>query len=158
MPSIRVPYFRALTGSNFSVNRYKNQPLLTIGLLGENGSLSKVQSYIDTGSQWCLFDKQYAKHLGINNYRTTNELVHIVGVGGKTPQNIAYFHEITLVIFKNNKDMDTENAYKIKTKIGFLEKEICMAGVLGVYGFLDHFAFVANIPKGYFELNPQFDD
>ena len=139
----RYPYSRTQTGFNLQVNQYKNQPLLTIGLFGKNSQLVKVRSYIDTGSQWCLFDKQYAKCLGIGNYRATKELVHIVGVGGKTTENIGYFHEVTLVVPKDYKNFNPDNSYKIETKVGFLEKEICMAGVLGVYGFLDHFPFFA---------------
>ena len=157
MPPIRRPYSRTATGLNLPVCRYKNQPLLTVGLRGSNKQLVKVLSYIDTGAQCCFFDKQYAKFLGIANYKATKVVMPIQGIGGTAPQNIAYFHEVVLLVYKNQ-DKPDEGAYEIKTMIGFLEKEICVAGVLGVCGFLDHFAFVANVPKGYFELNPQFDD
>jgi len=45
----------------------------------------------------------------------------------------------------------------IETKIGFLDNPIEVAGILGVYGFLDHFSFKTNIPEGYFEIKPLFE-
>ena len=75
------------------------------------------------------------------------------GIGGNKPSNKAYFHDLKLVVFPSTKKLNIKDALTvIDTKIGFLEQPISVAGVLGVYGFLDHFLFEANIPEGYFRL------
>lgn len=120
----------------------------------------KALAYIDTGAQVCLFDSAYAKQLGIKDYKatkTTEDIIQLSGIGGKKPENIAYFHDLKLVIFKEHNNLKLKNALKIvDTKIGFLENPIEFASILGVYGFLDHFSFKANIPEGYFEIEPLF--
>jgi hypothetical protein len=120
----------------------------------------KVEAYIDTGAQCCLFDNSYAKQVGIRDYKNTTpeNILPLSGIGGKAPENTAYFHDLKLVIFNDQTHLKLNNALKIiQTKIGFLENPIPVAGILGVYGFLDHFSFKTNIPEGYFELEPLFD-
>lgn len=79
------------------------------------------------------------------------------GIGGRKPENIAYFHDLKLIIFKDQTHLKLNNALQIiETKIGFLEKPIEFAGILGVYGFLDQFSFKTNIPESYFEIEPLF--
>jgi hypothetical protein len=58
----RFPYFRYLrVDTSNPLHRFKNEPLLDIALLNNKSNKSvKVVAYIDTGSQWCLFNKQYA--------------------------------------------------------------------------------------------------
>ena len=113
--------------------------------------------YIDTGAQWCLFDNGFAKRLGIKDYKDTKDLVSLLGIGGKEQENKAYFHDLTLVVFKDFKNLKLSNSWRIETKIGFLEKPISFAGILGVYGFLDQFSFKVNVPEGYFEIEPIFE-
>ena len=109
----------------------------------------------------CLFDNSYSKYLGIREYKNTKSsegIVRLFGVGGKEQANIAYCHDLKLVIFKDQKNLKLKNILKIiETKIGFLEKPIPVAGILGVYGFLDHFSFKTNIPEGYFEIESLFE-
>ena len=69
---------------------------------------------------------------------------------------MGYFHDLRLLVFKDPKHLKPQNSWTIETKIGFLDKSIGFAGILGVYGFLDHFIFKTDIPKGYFELEPVF--
>jgi hypothetical protein len=79
------------------------------------------------------------------------------GIGGKKPENKAYFHDLTLVVFRDERSLTLQNALKtIETKVGFLENPIEFAGILGVYEFLDHFRFEVNIPEHYFALEPLF--
>jgi hypothetical protein len=127
-------------------------PLLKVGLFRDSKSIL-VESYIDTGSQWCVFNHAIARHLGIRNFRDAKYKVTLHGVGGKKPENKAYFHNATVRIYKN-KRINLKKYWEVDTKIGFLEKEIDCAGILGVYGFLDHFAFQANLSEGYFEITP----
>ena len=141
--------------------KFKNSPILKIGILSESGQMVKVETYIDTGAQVCMIDNSYAKYLGIKDYKQTKspeDTLDLSGIGGKKPENIAYFHDLKLVVFKDQKHLELKNALQIiDTKIGFLERPIAVAGILGVYGFLDHLSFKANVPEGYFEIEPLFD-
>lgn len=138
--------------------KFENAPLLTVGILAPSGAMVKPLAYLDTGAQCCLFDSSYAKQLGIKDYKnvkSSEDIIHIIGIGG---EDIAYFHDLKLVIFKDQIHLKLNNAFQIiETKIGFLDKSIESAGILGVYGFLDRFSFKANIPEGYFEIEPIFE-
>lgn len=131
-------------------------PLIKIGLL-RNSNLTKIEAYIDTGSQWCLFNNDLAKRLGVKDYKDTKEKIPLSGIGGNQPENIAYFHKLKLVVFKDNRNLSLKNSWQIETEIGFLDRSIGFAGILGVYGFLDQFSFKTNIPEGYFEIGPLFE-
>lgn len=152
--SIKLPYTKRVDPSTSIFLQTKNCPLIKIGLLS-NSNLVKVLAYIDTGAQVCLFDNSYAKELGIKDYKNVKEeyILPLSGIGGRQPENTAYFHDVKLVIFKDEHNLKLKNALEvIDTKVGFLERQISFAGILGVYGFLDRFSFMANIPEGYFEL------
>lgn len=124
-----------------------------IGL--KNGDrIVRPEVYIDTGAQFCLFNNEYAKAVGINNFKDTKYSIPLAGIGGAIPQNAAYFHDIELLIFKNWKDFSPKNAIAYKTKVGFLENPISYGGVLGVYGFLNKFQFSFNLSQSYFEITP----
>jgi hypothetical protein len=136
--------------------RISFHPLIKVTLF-KNNNLIKTEAYIDTGSQWCLFNNEFASYLGIKDYKNTKDKIPLSGVGGKQPKNIAYFYDLTLIIFKDTKNLKLKNVWKLETKIGFLEKPIGFSAILGVYGFLDHFTFKCNIPEGYFEIEPIFE-
>ena len=153
MTAYRYPYTCISNPVLPTVAKHRFEPLVRIGLRKDTNIL-RIETYIDTGSQWCLFDNSFANLLGIEDYKDTKDKVSLSGVGGKQPENIGYFHDMKLLVFKNNKDLRPQNAWTIDTKIGFLDKTIGFAGILGVYGFLDQFIFKTNIPAGYFELEP----
>ena len=158
MPRFR--YTRASIPLSKTFLKFKNSPILKVGVLSNAGQWVKLEAYIDTGAQCCLIDHAYAKHLGIRDYKQTKsseDIVPLGGIGGRKQENTAYFHDLKLVIFGDRKHLKLKNAlWTIDTKIGFLDESICVAGILGVYGFFDHFSFVANIPEGYFEIEPLF--
>ncbi|GEM_PF-2192369 len=138
------------------ITKFAFHPLIVVGILN-NSNLIRTKAYIDTGSQWCLFNNEFAPILGIKDYKATKNKIEISGIGGRKPENIAYFYDLTLVIFKDLKNLKLKNTWKIETKVGFLERAIGFSGILGVYGFLDHFSFKCNIPEGYFELESLFE-
>ena len=155
----RFPYTIIVHPTHKSFRKFKNLPLLKVGILANSRLMVKPSAFIDTGAQYCLFDNAYAEPLGIKDYRDTSpeDIIPLSGIGGTGRQNRAYFHDLKLVVFKDQTHLKLKNALKtIETKIGFLETPIGGAGILGVYGFLDHFAFTANIPEGYFEIVPLF--
>lgn len=102
----RFPYTRISTFLHPTV-KFKFHPLIKIGLL-HNSNLFKTEAYIDTGSQWCLFNNDVAKPLGIKDYKETKETVPMSGIGGRQPENRAYFHDLALVIFKDFRDLKTD--------------------------------------------------
>ena len=155
MNTYKFPYFRISRQTDNPLLQFKNQPLLTIGLSNQSGHVVKIVSYIDTGSQWCLFRNAYAPFLGIKDYKNTAHSFPLGGIGGPNA-NMAYFHDLTLLVFKDHKHPKTKDAITIQTKIGFVEKDFGIGGILGVYGFLDRFCFVGNIPEHYFELKQMF--
>ena len=157
MTTCRFPYSRISRSTDNPLLQFKNQPLLTIGLSNQLNQVVKIVSYIDTGAQWCLFRNAYAPFLGIKNYKKTEHSFPLGGIGGPNA-TMAYFHDLTLLIFKDHKSPKLKNAIAIPTKIGFVEKDFGIGGILGVYGFLDRFCFTGNIPEHYFELKPHFDD
>lgn len=157
----RFPYTRTSIPLSETFVKFKNSPILKVGLLSASGQMVKVESYIDTGAQLCLFDNSYAKYLGIKDFKNvkcSEDIVPLSGVGGRAPSNTAYCYDLKLLVFKDPKHLELKNALQIiETKIGFIEKSIAVAGILGVYGFLDQFTFKCNIPQGYFEIEPLFE-
>ncbi|OGX05837.1 MAG: hypothetical protein A2Z88_05720 [Omnitrophica WOR_2 bacterium GWA2_47_8] len=152
MTAYRFSYHRVVRPTETEPHlRFKNEPLLDIGLLNKkNGKIAKVMTYIDTGSQWCLFNKQYAFELGIKNYDSVKP--HIFGGVGGPNANTAYFHDITLLVYTEPNNLNQATAIRVDTKVGFCSKDFGFGGILGVCGFLDHFIFTANIPQCYFML------
>ena len=156
----RYPYTRFSLPLSRSFLQFKNAPLLKVGLQSESGAMVKCVAYIDTGAQVCLFNSDYARVLGIKDYKqvaSDKDVLLLSGIGGKKPENRAYFHDLKLVVFGDEKHLTLDDALRvIETKIGFLETPIEFAGILGVYGFLDHFRFEANVPEHCFSLEPVF--
>jgi hypothetical protein len=138
---LNFPYQKISNPFSKAFLKFKNSPILKVGILSDSGQMVKVEAYIDTGAQVCMIDSSYAKYLGISDYKQVKnpeDIVPLSGIGGKKPENVAYFH-------------DLKNAlHTINTKIGFLERQIQVAGILGVYGFLDHFVFKGSIPTRLF--------
>lgn len=67
----RFPYTRAVNPLDKSFLRFKNHPLLKVGIVSNSKLMAKSLAYIDTGAQYCLFDNAYAKQLGIEDYKNT---------------------------------------------------------------------------------------
>ena len=89
----RFAYTRVSNPFLSEIVKFRFHPLLKIGLL-RNSNFIKIEAYIDTGSQWCLFDNALAKLLGIKDYKDTKERIPLSGIGGKQPENIGYFHKL----------------------------------------------------------------
>jgi len=100
-----------------------------------------------------MFNNAYAKYLGINNYKDVpnDHIMPIMGIGGRSVCNMAYFHKVDLLVYHDQKHLEQKNAIITKdVDVAFLEKEFDVGGILGVYGFLDRFVFKTNIQGGFF--------
>jgi hypothetical protein len=137
--------------------RFKNLALLKIGL-SKNNRITKSEAFIDTGSQYCLFNNVYARYLGIEDFKKVEKdhIVSLMGIGGGRDVNHTYFHKVDLIVYIEQRHLKRENAVIVaNTEVGFLEKDIDVGAVLGVYGFLDRFSFKTNIRDGYFVIPTQ---
>ncbi|MDD5347026.1 MAG: hypothetical protein PHT59_00255 [Candidatus Omnitrophica bacterium] len=154
----RFPYYRISCVYQPFFYKFKNLPLLKIGL-SRSGRVTKPQAFIDTGSQYCLFNNEYAKFLGIEDFKKVGKdhIIPLMGIGGQFEANRAYFHEVELLVYLDQQHLTKEKSIVLPNiEVGFLEKPIDIGGVLGVYGFLDRFIFTANIKDGYFEIGSLF--
>ncbi len=152
---LEFPYTQisSLPNEAFPERRLAFFPYLTIGLFRPPSNLRKAKVLVDTGAQYCFLNKGFGKVLGLDVEK--GKKLEISGIGGKKPENIAYFHEIELVFF-TEKTHKLKKAIKYPAKVGFLEKEIGIAGVIGEVGFLDHFLVEFSLPRGYFAIEPLF--
>lgn len=155
----RFPYYRI---SNIYIPlsyKIKNLALIKVGLrIGDR--ITKPLSFIDTGAQYCMFNKGYAEYLGIDDFKAVSKdrIVNLTGIGGQKNENTAYFHKVDLFVYLTQNKLSTENAILVKNiEVAFLEKDFDIGGILGVYGFLDRFSFKTNISEGYFEIDPLFE-
>jgi hypothetical protein len=131
----KFPYTRTSYPFSATFNKFKNSPIVTVALSSSSNQV-KIDAYIDTGAQICLFNNDYTKPLGIKDYKKV---------------------KLDLIIFDSSQHTKVKNIYaRAKIPVGFLEKRIGVAGLLGVYGFLDRFIFTANVPEHYFELTKCF--
>lgn len=121
---LKFPYYRI---SNIYIPlfyKFKNLALLKIGLKKDD-RITKPQAFIDTGSQYCLFNNTYAKYLGIDDFKKVEKdhVVPLQGIGGKSASNFAYFHKVDLIVYTDQKHLSSEKtiiAHDID--IGFLKK------------------------------------
>lgn len=107
-----------------------------------------------------MFNNSYAKYLGIDDFRGVprDHKIYLIGIGGQRDENVAYFHNVDLYVYSDQKHLDNKNAVLVKDiEVPFLEKDFDVGGILGVYGFLDRFTFLSNIKDGYFEISPLFE-
>ena len=155
----KFPYYRISVIQLPLFYKFKNLALLKIGLR-KNCRITKPQAFIDTGAQYCLFNNDYAKYLGIEDFRKVenDHKIFLTGVGGRQDENRAYFHQVDLLVYLDQNHLKEDKAVILKDiEVGFLERNIDMGAILGVYGFLDRFSFKTNIKEGYFEIEPLFE-
>ncbi len=98
---------------------------------------------VDSGADFCIFDKDVAKFLNINI--TDGELEKTIGIGGY--QDIYYFDNIWISV----------GGHEICTRAGFIDGFFLggrIAGVLGRQGFFDYFKVCTDQKKLEVELKP----
>lgn len=109
------------------------------------GSKSKTASYavlVDSGADICLFDSQIAEILGIEMLNGEVKLVE--GVAGQTTE--FYLHSVTIEV----------GGHRYRTEVGFLPEvtDGFHYGVVGQYGFFDHFTITFETEQEQVELKP----
>lgn len=98
---------------------------------------------VDSGADYCIFDRDIAEFLGINFKKgIVNETA---GIGGST--NIYYFDNIWVNI----------SGYNVKVTAGFIDGRLAngkIAGVLGRQGFFEYFKVCIDEKSKEIELKP----
>jgi len=127
---MKFPYTsRSLPPSSVFPERHlQHFPYLTIGLFKAPSALVKVKALIDTGAEYCFFNRGFGKMLGLDV--ESGNPMPLVGIGGNKEQNIAYIHEVEIICFKDDRQR-LKDSYKYSAKVGFLKNEIATAGLLG---------------------------
>lgn len=88
-----------------------------------NSHIEEIPSKVDTGSTYCVFQREYGELLGL-----IIEAGLPVSIGTATNPLIAYGHEVALLV----------QSYTIDTMVYFAKDRI-PRNILGRHGFLEHF-------------------
>lgn len=91
--------------------------------LDQNLKIEEILSKVDTGSTYCVFQREYAEQLGL---RVEEGLP--ASIGTSTNSLIAYGHEVNLLV----------QGYTINAMVYFAKDRI-PRNILGRHGFLEHF-------------------
>ena len=97
----------------------------------------RIDTLIDTGSEWTLYSKSIADSLGIVLNTGRPEIGSGVGGGSNV-----WFHKIRLNFGK----------WSYKCNVGFLEIELPVDGILGYVGLFDRFKYTIDVANHNFTL------
>lgn len=128
----------------FDYKRYGKTLRPVIPVTVQNGD-EKIgyEVLVDSGADMCLFDEQIGDALGIAV--RSGEKREVFGIGGKA--SFYYLHTITLSV----------GGWPHQVEVGFMPEvsgRITPYGVVGQYGFFDHFTVKFDLLKEEVELKP----
>lgn len=98
MPTYKFPYTRFSNPSIALFYKFKNIALIKAGLC-KDYRITKPQTFIDTGAQFCMFNNAYAKYLGIDDFRdvSRDHKINITGIGGQKKRKCCLFPQCRFV-------------------------------------------------------------
>jgi len=110
-----------------SVNRIPNKPhyrrpIVDVELFGPKSSITAI-ALLDSGADYCLFNIEYAKAIGVDV--DSCEKDRTVGVEGGTKE-----------IFMTELEIQVKDLQKIKIPVGFIDSN-SVTGLIGQIGFFD---------------------
>ena len=126
----------------YSLSQYARRPAITVELFGPEKSILIQNALIDSGADYCVFNLEFAKYIGIDLEKAGAG--NSVGIGGLEKIK-TYFVEIELKI----KEFDD----RIKIKAGFIDSPSVIA-LLGQDGFFDNYKINFERNENFFEINP----
>ncbi len=121
----------------------KRKPFIDLELFGPKGSISVSMALVDSGADYCLFNIEYAKQIGINLDDCLK--MDFTGISGLDKKMTAYIAEVGIKI-KYLED-------KINILVGFVESDSVNA-LLGQEGFFDNYRVKFEKDHNIFEINP----
>ena len=115
------------------------RPIVDVELFGPNGGISTI-ALVDSGADYCLFNVEFAKAIGIDINRCEKGMtVGIEGAGKET-----FLAEIEILV---------KNLGKVKIPITFIDSA-SVTGLLGQIGFFDKHRIKFERDHNTFEINP----
>lgn len=110
---------------------------IPVTLAYANAVAQRIDTVIDTGALWTIYSRSIADSLGI--ILTTGKLEKVGGVGGISD---VWFHKLRL----------TFGRWSYQCKVGFLDYDLEVNGVLGYVGLFDRFRYTIDVENHNFTL------
>ncbi len=136
---MKYKYTVSINWQNSSLPARKH-PLVDVELFGPNGSVV-VNSLIDSGADYCLFNAQYAPLIGIDLNTCTKGGTY--GVGGK----------VIIPTYRTEIEIQAKDLKKIRVPVDFIESD-SVNGLLGQVGFFDLHKIKFERNHNTFEISP----
>jgi hypothetical protein len=112
------------------------RPIIDIAIIYKDQRI-RVGALVDSGADWCLFPVSIGEQLKIPVDQGKK-----MPFRGATATGMAYFHEVTLEI----------RGWGYNCIVGFSSDLDVMGGILGQYGFFDHYEVNFNLKKELIEI------
>ena len=125
------------SGNAFPKSYNSRWGYIPVTLTYANAVAQRIDTVIDTGALWTIYSRSIADSLGI--ILTTGKLESVGGVGGISD---VWFHKIRL----------TFGRWSYQCKVGFLDYDLEVNGVLGYVGLFDRFRYTIDVENHNFIL------
>lgn len=132
--------YKYLTSINSVPNKpHYRRPVVDVELFGPTNSIPTI-ALLDSGADFCLFNIEYAKAIGIDI--TKCEIDRTVGIEGGTKD-----------IYMTELEIQVKDLNKVKIPIGFIDSR-SVTGLIGQTGFFDLFRIKFERDHNSFEISP----
>jgi len=127
-----------------SINRDPNKPhfrrpIVDVELKGPK-SIWKTIALVDSGADYCLFNIEFAKIIGVDINQCEKDITMGVEGGGKE-------------VFITELEIRVKDLGEIKIPIGFIDSR-SVTGLIGQIGFFDAYRIKFERDHNTFEINP----
>ena len=132
--------YRYLTSMNNVPNKpHYRRPIVDVELCGPKKSIGTI-ALVDSGADYCLFNIEYAKAIGIDINKCEKDMT--VGVEGGSKE-----------IFMTELEIQVKDLNKVKVPVGFIDSR-SVTGLIGQSGFFDLHKIKFERDHNSFEINP----
>ncbi|KKT79272.1 MAG: hypothetical protein UW76_C0030G0008 [Parcubacteria group bacterium GW2011_GWF2_44_8b] len=132
--------YRYLTSINSNPNKpHFRRPVVDVELYGPQ-KVTKTIALVDSGADYCLFNIEFAKEIGVEIGKC--EKSRTIGVEGGSKE-----------IFITEIELQVKNLNKVKILVGFIDSR-SVTGLIGQIGFFDKHRIKFERDHDAFEINP----
>src|SRR3989344_4953045 len=132
--------YRYLSSFNREPNKpHYRRPIVDVELYGPKSTMATI-ALLDSGADYCLFNIEFAKAIGIDIDMC--EIDRTVGVEGGSKE-----------IFMTELEIQVKDLNKIKIPVGFIDSK-SVTGLIGQIGFFDKHKIKFERDHNTFEINP----
>jgi hypothetical protein len=136
---MKYKYTVSINWQNPSLPAYRH-PLIDVELFGPTGSIT-VNSLLDSGADYCIFNAKYASLIGVDLNACTKAGTR--GVGGNT----------VIPTYRTELEIQVKNLEKIRVPVDFIDSD-SVSGLLGQTGFFDLHKIKFERKLNTFEISP----